>query len=89
MTTLRILCLGDSLTAGYTAFGTTFTPYAGVMKDALQAWFNKRAERRSDRIMVETVVDGVSGDLIDGGTFRRRIEKRCGFCISFEVLRSG
>ena len=36
-TTKRILCYGDSLTAGFCNGGYKFTPYANFLKDKLQA----------------------------------------------------
>lgn len=40
---LRILCLGDSLTEGYTRFGTVWAPYSASMKDMLEQ-YNEKAE---------------------------------------------
>lgn len=62
-----------------------FTPYAGVMRAELQGWLDGHVKAveigkigKGEEVVVETVVDGVSGDLIVGGTFGGRIERRCG-----------
>ncbi|THV51912.1 hypothetical protein BGAL_0095g00280 [Botrytis galanthina] len=65
---LRILCLGDSLTEGYSHFGTKFTPYSKWMKEVLVAKWPDRA--------IEVITDGVSGDLVTPpGGFKRRMER--------------
>lgn len=63
----RILCLGDSLTEGYTQQGTTFTPYSETLKAALQ---------KSGR-QVDVVTDGESGDQVTAGSFGWRMSVRC------------
>jgi len=64
---LRILCLGDSLTDGYTMSGVSFAPYSETLEKRL-----KESGRH-----VTVVTDGISGDLVTTGSFRRRMERRC------------
>ncbi|KAG4027404.1 hypothetical protein MFRU_030g00400 [Monilinia fructicola] len=65
---LKILCLGDSLTEGYSNYGTKFTPYSRWMKEVL-------AKEWPDR-EIEVITDGISGDLLTPpGGFKRRMEK--------------
>ncbi|KAM0806949.1 putative SGNH hydrolase-type esterase domain-containing protein [Seiridium cardinale] len=61
-TPLRILCLGDSLTAGY----PPAHPYAGKLVEYLEAAFPTHG--------VEIQVDGVPGDLVTRGSFIKRME---------------
>ncbi|KAK6083035.1 GDSL-like Lipase/Acylhydrolase [Seiridium cupressi] len=61
-TPLRILCLGDSLTAGY----PPAHPYAGKLVEYLEAAFPTHG--------VEVKVDGVPGDLVTRGSFIKRME---------------
>ncbi|PQE15554.1 hypothetical protein CJF32_00006878 [Rutstroemia sp. NJR-2017a WRK4] len=67
-TPLKILCIGDSLTEGYSCFGLQFTPYGDTMKEVLQ-------KRWPDR-EIEVITDGVSGDLVTepGGRFMERLK---------------
>ncbi|KAH8676201.1 SGNH hydrolase-type esterase domain-containing protein [Xylariales sp. PMI_506] len=67
---LRILCLGDSLTAGYPADH----PYAEQLAKRLRAAFP--ATSYSAGRTVEVDVDGIPGDLVTRGTFLRRMEAR-------------
>ncbi|EDN96351.1 predicted protein [Sclerotinia sclerotiorum 1980 UF-70] len=65
---LRILCLGDSLTEGYSQYGTQFYPYSKWMKEVL-------GEKWPDR-EIEVITDGISGDLLTlPGGFKRRMER--------------
>jgi len=68
---INILCLGDSLTEGYSLWGTVFTPYAKNMK----TWMEKAWP--SSTITVD--VAGVSGDYVVSppGSFLRRIATKC------------
>ena len=66
---LRILCFGDSLTAGYTRFGLEFHPYADHLRAGLQ-----RLLSTSD---IETEVAGFSGDQVRGA-YLPRIKAKCG-----------
>jgi hypothetical protein len=75
MSSIRILCFGDSLTEGYSCFGNRFDPYSLTMKRILES--KSLAKKQSNTF--EIVTDGQSGDLIDGGSFVRRIGKRCLF----------
>ncbi|KAK3397559.1 SGNH hydrolase-type esterase domain-containing protein [Sordaria brevicollis] len=62
---LRILCFGDSLTEGYSGWGSRFTPYSAKLGEMLQMAFPD--------VDVEIVTDGVSGDLVtEEGTFLER-----------------
>ncbi|MCJ1472533.1 hypothetical protein MMC13_001182 [Lambiella insularis] len=66
--TLKILCFGDSLTAGYSAYGSQFYPYADHLKRALQATFP------SSRI--EIIVEGMSGAQVRG-QYTGRLNRAC------------
>ena len=66
---LRILCFGDSLTAGYTRYGLEFHPYADHLRVALQ-----HSLSISD---IEVDVAGFSGDQVQG-SYLPRIERKCG-----------
>lgn len=63
----RILCLGDSLTEGYSEPGADFTPYG----DSLKAALSKAGKK------VDVVTDGESGDQVTAGSFGRRMTMRC------------
>ena len=65
---LRILCFGDSLTAGYTSYGWEFHPYADHLRAGLQ-----HALSTSD---IEIDVAGLSGDQVQG-SYLRRIKAKC------------
>ena len=65
---LRILCFGDSLTAGYTSYGWEFHPYADHLRVGLQ-----HSLSTSD---IEVDVAGLSGDQVRGN-YLRRIEGKC------------
>lgn len=69
MTSLNILCFGDSLTAGYSNYGMQFTPYGDHLKDQLKAaWPNT---------YVNITVNGKSGDLVSSpGQFKARLESQ-------------
>ena len=65
---LRILCLGDSLTAGYTNWGMSFFPYSDTL-----------TERLKDSLLstdVHVDVDGFSGDQVRG-QFVKRMQRSC------------
>lgn len=66
---LRILCFGDSLTAGYSGDGYFHYPYAAQVRKKLK-------ENLPD---TETTVDvsGLSGDQVIAGHFLRRIKWMC------------
>ena len=65
---LRILCFGDSLTAGYTRYGWEFYPYADHLRTGLQHMLST-----SD---IEVDVDGFSGDQVRG-SYLHRIKRKC------------
>ena len=66
---LRILCFGDSLTAGYTSYGLEFHPYANHLRVGLQ-----QSLSTSD---IEVEVAGFSGDQVQG-SYLPRIKRKCG-----------
>lgn len=66
---LRILCFGDSLTAGYSCWGTIFHPYQEKLEHMLTMAFPD--------LKIETVEDGVSGASVKFG-FQTRMNAQCG-----------
>ena len=68
---LRVLCFGDSLTAGYTNFGYEHHPYAGKLRANLQYLLATKD--------IDVEVEGLSGDQVQGRTaqFLRRIKAKC------------
>lgn len=77
---LRILCYGDSLTAGYSAFGTIYHPYSEVLEQKLVAAFPD--------LKVDISESGMPGDLAINGAFLTRLnsERTSDFPISSGVL---
>ncbi len=67
---LRILCFGNSLTAGFPAG----QPYAIKLKEKLE-----KAFRGPDFAGVEYDVEGVPGDLVTRGSFIDRMQNACEF----------
>ena len=69
--TLRVLCFGDSLTAGYTKYGYEHYPYADHLRSNLRYLLSTKD--------VNVEVEGLSGDLVQGRTaqFLRRIKAKC------------
>lgn len=65
---LRVLCFGDSLTAGYTNWGISFFPYGDTLRDDL------RSALPSTDVQVD--VEGFSGDQVRGA-FLRRLQRAC------------
>ena len=65
---LRVLCFGDSLTAGYTKYGYEHYPYADHLRVGLQHMLS------SSDIQVE--VAGLSGDQVQG-QYLNRIKAKC------------
>lgn len=65
---LRILCFGDSLTAGYTSYGWEFHPYADHLRVGLQHTLST-----SD---IEVDIAGLSGDQVQG-SYLSRIKAKC------------
>jgi lysophospholipase L1-like esterase len=69
---LRILAFGNSLTEGYTEFGTRFHPYAIALEKKLSSLLPEL------KIIVD--VNGQSGDLVLselGGVFFQRLQSSC------------
>lgn len=69
---LRILCFGDSLTSGYSRWGTISHPYSQALTTVLSRAFPS--------LNVEAHVDGVPGDVVNvaspNSRFLRRIEPK-------------
>lgn len=65
---LRILCFGDSLTAGYTSHGWEFYPYADHLRAGLQRLLSTSG--------IDVDVDGFSGDQVRG-SYLPRIKRKC------------
>jgi lysophospholipase L1-like esterase len=66
---LRILCFGDSLTAGYSGFGAIYHPYHEVLKDRLTEEFPDLA--------VQIIESGVPGDIAATSGFETRMNNEC------------
>lgn len=69
--TLRILCLGASLVAGFSSMGAVYHPWTHSLVRALQ--------RQLPGTEIEAVVDGIPGDRVTSGTFLTRMQKQCRF----------
>ncbi|RYO78524.1 hypothetical protein DL766_009536 [Monosporascus sp. MC13-8B] len=67
-TPLRILCFGDSLTAGW----PSMDPYAGKLEEKL--------EKALSHIEVRCEVDGEPGDEVARGSYQRRMQKAWDRC---------
>jgi lysophospholipase L1-like esterase len=75
---IRILCFGDSLTAGYCGWGTVYHPYRDKLVQMVEMAFPEYE--------VETAVDGISGDMVGpGGGFKGRMEKRCKYTFTLRA----
>lgn len=72
----RVLCFGDSLTAGYSRYGMLHFPYAEHLQRPLEKLFP------STNVIID--VAGVSGDRVMGppGQYLRRIEAKCASAIA-------
>ncbi|KAL8694915.1 MAG: hypothetical protein Q9218_000486 [Villophora microphyllina] len=66
---LRVLCFGDSLTAGYSGYGYFHYPYAKQIRERL-----KEALPTTE---VTVDVSGLSGDRVIDGLFLRRMKGLC------------
>ncbi len=68
---LRILCFGDSLTAGYTMYGEEDHPYADHLRASLRYLLST--------LKINVEVAGLSGDLVQGpmGQYLSRIKAKC------------
>ncbi len=69
--TLRILCFGNSLTAGFSQWGMEYFPYANHLPGPLQ--------KQSPSTTISIDVAALSGDKVTGptGQYLRRLESRC------------
>lgn len=67
---LRILCLGDSLTAGYSAMGAIHHPYSAKLEQMAAMAF--------PHLDIETVEDGLSGAPVSTA-FLSRMQNHCGW----------
>ena len=68
---LRILCFGDSLTAGYTQYGCEHQPYADRLRAGLRYLLSTQN--------IDAEVAGLSGDRVQGpmGQYLSRIKDKC------------
>jgi hypothetical protein len=80
--TLRILCFGNSLTAGFWQYGLEYHPYAGKLKEKLESadidlFPGTNTRTQKPRILVD--VDGMPGDLVvtPPGCFLGRMKAKC------------
>jgi len=64
---LRILCFGDSLTSGYSLYGTIYHPYNERLEEKLQEAFPD--------VRIEITTDGRPGDIT--GNFTTRMMPYC------------
>jgi lysophospholipase L1-like esterase len=62
---IRVLCFGDSLTAGYSQYGTVFHPYCEILESLLQRAFPGET--------ISVVENGMSGDMVSVGNFQTRL----------------
>lgn len=67
--TIRILCLGASLVAGYSSMGSVEHPFSENLAKTLRASLPDTE--------IDIVVDGVPGDLVTRGSFLRRMQGHC------------
>ena len=67
---MRILCFGDSLTAGYSSMGAIYHPYTEMLVQFLEMAFPE--------LNVETVEDGMPGSVVKY-QFVTRMQGNCGF----------
>ncbi|KAL1988688.1 hypothetical protein VTN96DRAFT_8388 [Rasamsonia emersonii] len=76
--TLRILCFGNSLTAGYWHYGLEYHPYAIKLKERLQQSITEE-ELLPPNTDIVIDVEGLPGDLAVSppGRFLGRMEGRC------------
>lgn len=63
---IKILCFGDSLTAGYHSWGMEYQPYATRLEERLKHRYPSKE--------FDITVDGVPGDLVTAGTFVSRLQ---------------
>jgi lysophospholipase L1-like esterase len=65
---LRILCFGDSLTAGFSSWGAIYHPYQEKLEHMLCMAFPD--------LKIETVEDGLSGATVKSA-FQTRMNQQC------------
>jgi hypothetical protein len=65
---LRVLCFGDSLTAGYASMGCVYHPYRLKLEQMLEMAFPD--------MEIQTVDDGRPGDTVKFG-FLKRMQSNC------------
>lgn len=77
--TLRILCFGNSLTAGYWHWGLEYHPYAIKLKELLQQSLSRDELLLPPDTEIVIDVEGLPGDLAISppGRFLGRMEGRC------------
>lgn len=75
---LRILCLGASLVAGFSAGGAVYHPFSHNLVKKLRT-----AMPETD---IEIVVDGVPGDRVTTGKFIDRMRDQCKLRIAQSVV---
>lgn len=66
---IRILFLGASLVAGYSSMGAVYHPFSENVVKMLSAMMPNTE--------IDTVVDGLPGDLVTRGKFRERMQRHC------------
>ena len=76
---LRILFLGASLVAGYSSWGAVYHPFSQNVVKMLRMTLPGTD--------IETVVDGVPGDLVTRGKFLERMQKHCKIVFPIRGLR--
>jgi hypothetical protein len=64
--TLRVFCFGDSLTAGYSCWGTVYHPYSEVLQQRLAAEFPDTE--------VTVLENGMPGDVVCAPPFVKRLK---------------
>lgn len=69
---MRILCLGASLVAGFSSGGCVEHPFSHNLAKRLRETTTWLADTE-----IDTVVDGVPGDLVTRGTFLKRMQTQC------------
>lgn len=66
---IRVLFLGASLVAGYSSMGAVYHPFSHNVVKMLGTILPDTE--------IETVVDGVPGDLVTRGKFLERMQRHC------------
>lgn len=81
--TIRIFCFGDSLTAGYSAYGAVYHPYSITLA--------KKLSRDLSNTRVVATDNGMPGDVVSQGAFEKRFESEseCFTCSCSVYLLSG